>query len=225
MHANFNTFRDRNVDGSGPNLPRFVTASRRHSVTPQHAFTLVEALVVIVIITILAGLIVPRMLSTGPRLDQGETKAVQRLLSVAAEKSALLGQPVAVEYTAANSTLRVLVQRSRLDDQGQPLAPEWIVDSLVEPVTLEYTQLKDARASGVVLEKSAWRITFPPGQPRPEVLLVLSRKDAQDQLTRIALPTYAAGALREDASPGARPSAATIGAIDLDDAGKGTKTW
>ena len=69
------------------------------------AFTLIEAIVVIVIIGILATAIVPRMLNVGQREAELEARAVQRLLSVAAEKCAIWNRSVAVDCNADKGTL------------------------------------------------------------------------------------------------------------------------
>lgn len=189
------------------------------------AFTLVEAIVVIVLISILAGLTVPRMLSVGPRALQTEMRSVERLLSIAVEKATMLSDPVAVEYDDKSKTLSVAVQRARTDSTGQRQSPDWRADPLVEPVIFDRAELRDARTDGMALQKSRWRVVFTPGQPRPELVLILAAAHAPGaQPSVITLPNFATRAVRSD-DP-ARPHAAALsGSIDLDDAGKGTKPW
>lgn len=200
----------------------------RQTTLAQHAaFTLIEAMVVIILLAVFAGMIVPRMLNTPARSALNEARAVERLLSVAAEKATMLAEPVAIEYLAASKTLTVSTQRARTGSDGVRLAPEWRQDSLVEPVTLTYTELADARADAVPLNRTQWRVTFVPGQPRPDLVISLTMPSGptSGHNALIALPPHASKAARLDTSPASPASAGSASAIDLDDTGKGNKTW
>lgn len=189
-------------------------------------FTLIEAVVVIIVLGVLAGLVVPRMLSTGPRQAKNEARAVQRLLTCAAEKTALLGEPVAVEYSGTpEATLTLYTQRVRTLASGQVGVPEWRADTLVDPVTLTALQLKSARADGVALASARWRVVFRPGQTRPDLAITLAPKgDAEQESVSIVLDAHAPSARSSDGTSASK-APAVARTRDLDDLGQGTKTW
>ena len=78
------------------------------------AFTLIEMLVVVVIISILAAAMIPSMLNVGQRQAEQEARAVQRLLSIAAEKADVWNQPVAIDFAGDKSTFTIWSQRARI---------------------------------------------------------------------------------------------------------------
>ena len=195
------------------------------------AFTLIELICVVVILAVLAALTVPRMLNTGTRAAENESRAVQRLLSVASEKSGLWPLPVAIDY--ADNRLTLWKRRSDSADSVGASASRWTPDPLTEPVTLTNTQIRQAIVDGIVQSRGKWRVEFAPGQPRPVVVIALE----QAALKGSTRTTSAGWEVRLDReAPGvsrvatggdddARPSVAVTRSTDLDDAGKGTAPW
>ena len=198
------------------------------------AFTLIEAIVVIVIIGILATAIVPRMLNVGQREAELEAKAVQRLLSVAAEKCAIWNRPVAVDFNADKGTLGVWTQsedpKATSDTTGAARV-RWNFDPMVEPVAFNRLKVSLATQDGQPFNSTKWRVFFVPGQARPAMSIELEPKSERDgprwTITLPAGETVATRSAGTDAlHPAGTPGAASASrSIDLDDAGKGQTKW
>lgn len=189
------------------------------------AFTLIEIIVVVVIIGVLAGLTIPRFVNTADRQADMEAKAVKRILSIAAEKSVMLTQPIAIDFDKSTSELSVLVRRPRTSaTTDTPGLPEWRRDSLVEPVVLDRLTLQQATADGQNMDTTRWRLTFSGADARPEVRLTFKQKSSESRSFVVTLPATGAAALQQDAQ-GTLSADSGLRVIDLDDAGKGTKAW
>lgn len=195
------------------------------------AFTLLEIIVVIVIISILAGAIVPRMLNVGRRQAELEAKAVQRLLSVAAEKSDVWNQPVAIDLIE-DTKLSVYTRRAdttAATDAVGSATVKWQPDGLIEPVALNRLRISMATQDGVVLPSGKWRINMMPGQPRPAVSIQLDPKSEGDgprwTISLAADDPLARRASGTEGGAAGSSFAAQSRTIDLDDAGKGQTPW
>lgn len=198
------------------------------------AFTLVEMIVVIVLIGILAGMVVPRTLSTADRRFDAEARGVERLLTIAGERVGVAGEPVALEFetlSESESRLSLAVLRDRT---GQAGGAEWRPDPLVEPAVLVASRVGEARAGGVALPQARWRLVLSPADPRQDITLRLVTRGAggvglasgTEYATEVLLPASGVRAMR--AVPGRAGAAVGVGAgvpIDLDEIGKGTKPW
>ncbi len=204
------------------------------------AFTLVEIIVVIVMLGILAGLVVPRMMNTADRQADAEARAVERLVSIAAERVGVAGEAVAIEFdsggdaaAAPGGKLSVLVQRTRAGAPGKAGAASggeptpWRVDGLIEPVTLSAARMLEARADGVVLDGRRWRVVLRPGQARAalEMRVGIAGAGAAGGPNSASVIRLGAGDVRATRDVGGGGGAGGVLAIDLDDAGRGTKAW
>jgi type II secretory pathway pseudopilin PulG len=176
---------------------------------------------VMIILGILAAAIVPRITGSAARQAEVDARNVQRMLSIAAERSSLWTQPVAIDFQADRFDL--LSPRTSSESATQtPGAVRWGPDRLVEPVTLTRAKVRRAAVDGQPLKPDAWRITFSPAQPRPVVELEIGIPNQPDAWT-IALTPEATSATRT--ALGAAKSQASATVVDLDDAGKGTARW
>lgn len=186
------------------------------------AFTLIELICVIVILSVIAGMIVPRILNTRARAAENESREVQRLLNVAGEKAALWSLPVAINY--ADGKLELWTRRADAATADGVAAARWIVDPGAESITLANTRIRLATIDTVALPNSKWRIEFAPGQPRPAVGIALDSVANAAAGWQLALDPEASGASRTPTGT-SNGGAAVARSIDLDDAGKGTAPW
>lgn len=192
------------------------------------AFTLIELICVLVILAVISALVAPRVLNTKSRTAELESQAVQRILGVAGQRSALWSLPVAVDYADGRMTL--WAQRAdgaaAVDAVGAATA-RWAPDPLTDTVTLANTQIKQATVNGIVLPKSKWRVEFAPGQPRPVLAITLEMAggDASGAGWEVKLDPEAVGVSRVATGAGAAATSNVARSIDLDDAGKGTAAW
>ncbi len=198
------------------------------------AFTLLESIIVMIILGLLAAVIVPRVLNVGQRQAEIEAKAVQRLLSVCAEKCDVWGRPVALDYIQDKSRLSGWTQVSdakATEEATGSARVVWKEDMLVEPVVLDRLRITAALQDGVPLPGNKWRVAFTPGQPRPVVSIELEPKSASDgpryTITLNPGETVATRAVGGGSGFASRTTldAARPRSIDLDDTGKGDAKW
>lgn len=214
----------------------------RRLVRSRPAFTLVEMIVVIIILGVMAGVALPRLFGNDSRRVEVEVQAVQRLLTIAAERGSFIPEPVAVDFDGASSTFRLMVQRRGAafappragagGSTARPGAREWTADALVQPVELSGTIVTNAWTDGRPLPARGWRVVFTPTQPRPALAIQMrSRSGGADSSGRaeawqVTLGTDEPSASRAWlAGSGAGAPLVATRAIDLDAAGKGEKPW
>lgn len=186
----------------------------------RSGFTLIEAIVVVVIISVMAGVVVPRMVVRDRSGVKREVEAVRSLLSAAAQRDVMTSQLVALHFDAETSTLRVLTlaDADEKKPRGDDLWP-WRVDRLISPVVLTKTSVVRTQADEVALDEDAWLIEMMRGVRRPDLLLEL--KGDGERLWCVYLPSKsaAAAAWQGEADEIERVS------YDLDAQGKESREW
>jgi prepilin-type N-terminal cleavage/methylation domain-containing protein len=211
---------------------------RRIAPRRSPGFTLIEAIVVIVIVGLLAGITVPRMINVGQRQAELEAKGVRSLLSVAADKASSLHRPVAIDFAEATTgsaavgpRLTIWVEQEDVKaaaDASGAARVKWERDRLAEIVELSRLKIASVTSDGAVLPKGKWRITITPGQPRPAMELRLepvSSGDGPVWMVTLAPDDTAAVLVPEDGFHTAGAASAPFRTIDLDDTGKGDSKW
>ena len=131
----------------------------------RRGFTLIEALLVVAVLAILAGLIVPRM---GGITRRQETVAVDRvadLLTMFAFRSSAGKQPVGLMYDGRSRTFELLILDIDPTQRGDPVV--WQPDRLSMPAPLpEGMELAFAREDLSTLPDTEWMIATKPGGER-----------------------------------------------------------
>ena len=180
------------------------------------AFTLIELLVVVVLISVVSGLVAPRLLNFSRRDADESARAVRNLLSIAAHRDALASGRTALEYDAGARSLALLMHGAASGER----AAGWRADPLVEPVALLSLTLESAALDGGELDPAGWRVTFPAHEPRGVIEIVLADAGAPPRRWRVALLPDAAEATLDDEATRRTPAS-----IDLDAQGRGEVIW
>lgn len=219
------------------------TSIVRSTSVVRRAFTIVEMIVVIILITVLAGLVAPRMLGTPDRAAAVEAEATRQLLTVLAQRERTGSEPLALVWDPKNNELSLEV-RSRADVLGFASTARansnkseddaWKRASLVRPVQLNTATLGQIIIDGrpvpsASLGTESWRWEFAPGQVRPVISIIICRPRAA--------AAYDGPGYQIDLTPGATsarvqelPSVAQFrGAMDnsedLDSMGRRDSAW
>lgn len=204
---------------------RSASSNRVHNAQPIRragAFTLLELIVVMILVTVLAGLTVPRMIGTRTREQEAEARSVQRLLTLAAEKASLWSQPVAIDYASEKRRMSLWTLRPV---KGSVDTTAWSADPLTDPVELVRLDVITALVDGAAVSRGNWRIVFTPGQPRPAVTVELAAIDAKTSTPawRVWVGPTATSAVAVEA--GSTSASVADRSVDLDASGKGTASW
>ncbi|MFZ9690999.1 MAG: type II secretion system protein [Phycisphaerales bacterium] len=182
----------------------------------RRGFTLIEALLVVAVLAILAGLIVPRM---GGITRRQETVAIDRvadLLTMFAFRSSAGKQPVGLMYDGRNRTFELLILDIDPTQQGDPVV--WQPDRLSMPAPLpDGMELRFAREDLSTLPDTEWMIATKPGGERPRIEL---RLEGQAVEVDLLLEPYALAARRSD-----RQNVAVRERRDLDEEGLDRERW
>lgn len=213
----------------------------------RFGFTLVELIVVIVLLSVVAGLAAPRLLSTGARRAEANMREVADLLGVAARRDASSGGQASetqrLVFDAEKRTLALQVRRARTNARGEMEdAGVWRPDPLASAVNLEHVRIARGVIDGVAADDRGWTLDFVPGQVRATVELVVEsgsggpggprRASPSGRRWNILLLPYASSAeiaeLGETAAVvggagGGGPSA--LRSVDLDALGVGDRAW
>lgn len=195
-----------------------------------------EIIVVVVIVSILASLAIPRLLNTAERRAAVEAEQVRQLFTAVARRAATGGDTLAVVYDAKERELRVEERRAqpKVDAKASAAArsadaaqPEWVRSRLVPPVRLSSVVLVKSVLDGRPgPENGTWRLEMPRAFPRPGVSLLLVRESEPDGTAYQidAGPDRTSARLTGLANPGEWNPLATR-AVDLDSTGRRIAQW
>jgi prepilin-type N-terminal cleavage/methylation domain-containing protein len=184
----------------------------------KQGFTLVELIVVIVLISLLAAVVLPRLFMRSGREAKAEVDALAALIGTAARRTTLTTQRVALDYH--ESAMRLMVLRARNPDSFALSNLEWTADLLTPPVALEHVQLTSAMRDGSRLDTRRFRIELG-HELRPEILLTLDSSAGKSWT--IWLSPEIDGAVVMDRDQSADHIQSRV--VDLDRAGRGLSAW
>ncbi len=193
-------------------------------------FTMVETIVVVVLLSVAAGLIATRMRFDPDRRGEAEVARVASLLESAAARAAFTAQKTCVRYERNNAggaggrlAVEVALPTDRMSFDVQEVA--WAPDSLEAMVNLEHTTLERGASDGFPLDPGGWRIEFEGSGRQSGVELVLKSAETSTRWTVV----LASHAPRAAVVTGQVNDAADVGevggAIDLDGIGLGDAAW
>lgn len=189
------------------------------------AFSLIELIVVIVLLTIVAGAIAPRLIASSGRQAEASVRSAAALLSTAAHRDAVGGgdDSLAIVHDERAGTLSLETLRR---EKGSNKA-EWKRDRFTRPVELNPARIRTALADGRELPRGDWRIEFGPGEQRPTIELIVEAEAGRDRRAWYLelLPYDTAAKLSAMSSSAAIPASASLRSIDLDAEGKGESPW
>ena len=137
--------------------------------TARHrGFSLLEALLVVAVIALLAGLVVPRLGGLQRREERLAADRAADLLTMFAFRSAAATQPVGLMYDPAEGRLELLIYD--IDPTIAEMPVVWQPDRLSMPVLLpESVQIVDATEGRNAMPPGVWMIASRPGGERPRV--------------------------------------------------------
>lgn len=193
------------------------------AISPR-AFTLIELIVVIVILTVAASLIVPRLASTPGRGAERNAIALAELLSAVGTRDALTSETLALAFEPRTKTASLQTLRARGQSLEWTVPAEWARDTLVPSVTLDDAEILNVSADGVTVDPLSWRLEFRPGTPRPAVRIVVAQKGAANawrvDLPRGSMRAFITPTTRTNTEPPLDPLT-----VDLDATGKEIQPW
>lgn len=179
-------------------------------------FTLIEAVVAIVILVILTGVIVPRLVGVGSRRAAESVQRVADVLSAAALRQELTSDRLAVEF---DSESRSLLVQTLTRASGAPAA-EWRPSPLIPGIVLEGIELRAVSVGLVALDPAKWRVELARSQQRPRILVEAAEPGGDVFWTILLEPA----AMRcTVVSPG--QPIPDSGEVDLDRQGGGNDAW
>ena len=143
------------------------------------AFTLVEMIVVIIMLGVVAGMIIVRLGSNTSRRADVVLTGVSALLETIAHRQTVSSTPIALHWDEERRQMWLDVLRVPRVDGAEDLAPEWVRDPLVRPVTFP----DDVELRSIELERQPVRrfpIIFMPEVPRPTIEVYVGFDSATD---------------------------------------------
>ncbi|MFN9993467.1 MAG: prepilin-type N-terminal cleavage/methylation domain-containing protein [Phycisphaerales bacterium] len=182
------------------------------------AFTMIEALVVIVIIAVVSAAVVPRAFRTSDREARASLDNLAELLSVAARRDAYASQPIALSGDAASQ--RVELWSRNQDPVNGQLA--WTADILTPAATLSGIAIRAVTIDGADYDPRKWWYEFPQNVRRPTLVLTVASEVTEETWT-VELLSGASRAVIVDGS-GQRPID-EVGTVDLDAVGRAEAPW
>ena len=198
----------------------------------RHGFTLVEAIVVVILLGVVAGMTAPRLFRNELRRAEGAVESVAGVLGVVAQREAIGTVRMALVYDEARRSIRLERLAMPTDDDGRMLElsrrdeGEWRSDPLAPLVPLGPVRIDALRVDGESLDEDEWRIEFTPGEARPLVEMdLIAIIDGRERTWGVELLPYAVEATITETTDDAGRTAEALRSIDLDGAGLSEVPW
>jgi len=181
------------------------------------AFTLLEMIVVVVVLSILASMVIPRLSGTRNREYELKVEETADLIVMFAHRISTSTKAAGLQYDNQNRRLYLLALQTDEDNNES----FWIEDPLSPPVTFPKWMEEDALAiftDGDIQDTSQWPLTTMPGENRPIIEISLNWGE-RSALIMLA-PHAMAPSVWLDGN-GTEP----LTPIDLDAAGRSREEW
>ena len=183
----------------------------------RSGFSLVEVIIVVMILSVLSGLIIPRMVGIASSKERQVVMTAADLLSAFAYRDSIASGSAAIEYDGGNRSLILLGARGGNRKDG-PLT--WQRDPLAPVVRFpEYIDIR-ALADEELLPETNWSITARDDGTRPTIQFQISGNKIE---ATISLPRWAQSPYVVESDALTVPRLPD--AIDLDATGQGRDTW
>ncbi len=190
----------------------------------RRAFTLVEAIVVIVLIGVIAGLAAPRLMRNDARRADVAIESLAGVLGVIAQREALGTLRMALVYDGLERTVSLERLELPTDDEGrlQGLSRrdngQWKSDPLAQSVSLDPVRIDEVRVEGDRIDDDEeWRVEFVPGEPRPLIEMdLVANISGRERTWSLELLPYATEASQWITTNGRRRDKAALRSTDLD---------
>jgi prepilin-type N-terminal cleavage/methylation domain-containing protein len=188
----------------------------------NRAFTLLEMVLVIVLLSITMAMITPRLLVPRGRALELAAERVADVLTMFAQRESLSGRPVGIWHDAQRNWIVLVSLETDPQRPGEPA--DWRPDRTVGPAKLPPNVDADrgviALADGRPLDFRQWPIAAEPGKPRPRLEITITDDEGREK-TVILPPHAVAPYLASDE----RARLAAREPIDLDAAGRWREDW
>lgn len=126
---------------------------------------------------VLAGAVIPRMISATSRKARAVVDSTADLLTLAAARDRLSSQRIALDFDISRE--RLVLMKLVYDDPESlsPGSSHWEEDILYPIVSFDAADLKSVSTDGVDLDPRKWRIEFPKLERRPNISLEITTLD------------------------------------------------
>ena len=193
----------------------------RPSQPTRNAFTLMEIIVTIVVMSIIMAITLPRLGNTDRRKMQLAAEQLADMLTMYAQHAATEHRPISIWHDYERNWIVLLVMDINPAAPNEP--PQWQVDRFVQPIKLPDSVDRQnvlGMQDGESVDFQRWPIATKPGQPRSDIQIAFSDDDG---LTKtLLLQSHAITPLQLD---NAVESSAMRLAIDLDATGRRQEDW
>ena len=186
---------------------------------PTRGFSLVEVIIVIVIVSLFAGLIIPRVAGISRGSDQLTVMQASDLLAAFAYRDSIASGKTALEF---NGDARTLMLMKHVGDEAGPEAESWTPDSLAPILYLPDRMELNAYMDESLLADGGWWIESSSDGTRPKVELELVGKELDSTVT---LPPWAQSPYTTDRVTNSFTRVMLPEEIDLDSSGQERIPW
>ena len=191
-----------------------------------------EAIVVVVLLGVVAGLTAPRLVGSDSRRADTAASSVAGVLTVIAQRETLGTVRMALAYDPQERTLRLERLELPTDDEGRILpitrrqTGEWREDPLAPEVSLGPVRIDEVRTDGVTVSDDEWRLEFVPGEARPLIEMdLVARIEGRERTWRVELLPYASEADKWSTTGGGRRDGERLRSVDLEELGLSDLPW
>jgi len=181
----------------------------------RFGFTLIEIIIVMMVISVMAAIIIPRLSGNQFREFNLSVERVNDVVLMFAHRVSTSNQPAALRYDPQSKQFELLTKK---EDDGEFY---WGIDPLARPVKLPSWLESDAVTifvDGEITDTTQWPVTTSPGETRPLIEVAL---DWGDHSALISLPSHSMGPNIWFDGVGNDP----LVPIDLDAQGRGREEW